>query len=262
MLTRRALLAPMVLGATPVPAGAENFWRQLLPNQPGNFIFGYGSLIDTASRNATAGRPIAAIAVRVSSDFGYIRTWNDRAPAGFTALGLRPPAAGERAMTINGVLFPVDGETMAAFDARERGYSRLEVPRAHIEAVSWQDLPAHGRIWVYVPGPGGRAPGNMPQPADAHYPLLQSYIDVVIEGALEFAPAFAHEVIATTGDWSRYWLNDRTLARRPWVFDRRAREVDRLLAASAPHYADRLFPEEYAATYRRALEASPAPPAR
>jgi hypothetical protein len=45
--------------------------------------------------------------------------------------------------------YPVDGGDMAKYDVREQGYTRVEVPRDDIEAVSWQQLPAAGRIWVY-----------------------------------------------------------------------------------------------------------------
>lgn len=241
-----ALAMHLVLACS---ARAEDFWGRMLPDQPINFIFGYGSLINTASRNATSNRPIAAIPVRVSGAFGYIRTWNDRSPSGFTALGLRRPVPGETAMTINGVVYPVEGNDMAAFDAREQGYVRVEVPRADIEAVSWQALPAQGRIWVYVPEIAGKAPGlDLPLP-DARFPMLESYVDVVIEGGLEYGPDFAREIIATTKDWSGYWLNDRDLPRRPWVFDRQSAQVDKLLAADAPHFADRMFSEEYTAKY-------------
>ena len=44
--------------------------------------------------------------------------------------------------------------------------------------------------------------------------MLESYIDVVVEGGLEFGEDFARELIETTSDWSDYWLNDRELARR------------------------------------------------
>jgi hypothetical protein len=260
MPTRRALLLPMLAAIAALPARAEDFWGRPLPDQPANFIFGYGSLINTPSRNATATRAVAAIPVRVSAAFGYVRAWNDRSPYGFTALGLRKPGAGESATTINGVLFPVVGEDMAAFDAREEGYVRVEVPRADIEAVSWQELPARGRIWVYVPGAAARAAGIGPRPPDIHFPLVESYIDVVIEGGLEYGPDFAREIIVTTKDWSRYWLNDRELARRPWALDSRAAAVDKLLAAFAPHYVARMFPEEYAATRLRDLNAHPAAP--
>ncbi len=62
---------------------------------------------------------------------------------------------------------------------------------------------------------------------------------------MEYGPDFAREIIETSDGWSKYWLNDRRLARRPWVFDSSYQLVDELLAAHAPHFADREFPEEY-----------------
>ncbi len=233
----------------PNGARAADWWGRKLPGAPTQFIFGYGSLINTASRNSTTGAPVPAIPVRISAAFGYIRTWNDRSPSGFTALGLRRPYKGESASTINGVLCPLDGDYMTKFDTREEGYARVEVPRDDIEAVSWQRLPEAARIWLYVPVRQGHAPGEgLPGP-DASFPLLASYIDVVVEGALEYGPDYAHELIETTADWSQYWLNDRELARRPWVHDSKAATVDKFLASAAhasaflPH---RQCPEPYA----------------
>jgi len=140
----RAFVAPAVVIVLASSAGAEDFWGRKLPDQPVNFIFGYGSLINSGSREATAGEPIHAIPVRVSAAFGYIRCWNDRSPSGFTALGLRRPQPGENAMTINGVVYPVAGDNMAAFDARETGYIRVEVPPDEIEALS----PARDRQYL------------------------------------------------------------------------------------------------------------------
>jgi hypothetical protein len=228
---------------------AEDFWGKKLQDQPTEFIFGYGSLINSASRNSSASKPIAAIPVRVSASFGYIRVWNDRSSSGFTALGLRRPAAGEHAMTINGVLYPADGGDMSAFDAREKGYVRVEVPREDIEALSWQGLPAHGKIWVYIPDVAGKQPGIDLPKADAQYPLLESYIDIVLEGGLEYGLDYARELVETTKDWSAYWLNDRRLARRPWVFDKKYNTIDKLLSERAPSFSQRRFSEDYAATY-------------
>ncbi|HEY6432278.1 MAG TPA: gamma-glutamylcyclotransferase family protein [Acetobacteraceae bacterium] len=262
MLRRYVCVVAVLLAIGIVPARGEDFWGRMLPDQPVNFIFGYGSLINSASRNATSDHPIAAIPVRVSAAFGYIRGWDDRSPSGFTALGLRKPEPGESAMTINGVLYPVEGNDMAAFDARERGYIRVEVPRADIEAVSWQGLPADGRIWVYVPDIAGREAGTgLPLP-DAKFPMLESYIDVVIQGGLEYGREFAREIIVTTKDWSPYWLNDRDLARRPWVFDKQSAVVDKLLSGFAPHFADRVFSEECAAKYLLGRNAGAVSPAR
>lgn len=242
-----------------LPAGATDWQGRKLADPPTNFIFGYGSLINSASRNSTAAVPIHAIPVRVSAAFGYVRAWNDRSASGFTALGLRRLRPGEGGRTINGILYPVEGADMARFDARERGYVRLEVPLGEIEAVSWQRLPESGRVWVYVPvraaDGGAGIPGEgLPAP-DAMFPLLQSYIDLVVEGALEYGADYAREFIDTTDGWGPYWLNDRELARRPWVHDPRSEAVDALLTgtpASAAQFPARMFSEMYAERLRAA----------
>jgi hypothetical protein len=227
--------------------GAKDFWGRKLTDAPTNFIFGYGSLINSTSRSATAAKPEPAIPVRVSVAFHYVRSWNDRSVSGFTALGLRRPEPGEAALTVNGVLFPVESSAMSAYDSRERGYSRLEVPLDQLEALSWQRLPVQGKIWVYVPVAAGKETAAAPAPPSKEFPLLQSYIDVVVEGGLEYGVEYAREIIETTRDWSIYWLNDREFARRPWVVDNKYDAVDELLAAAAPHFTDRMFPEQYAA---------------
>jgi hypothetical protein len=120
-MAHRRLVALGALVLFSVPAHAKDWWGAKLPGQPTQFIFGYGSLINTASRNSTAGMSIPAIPVRVAAAFGYVRTWNDRSESGFTALGLRKADASEKASTINGVLYAVDGDDMAKYDAREQG---------------------------------------------------------------------------------------------------------------------------------------------
>src|SRR5918994_2387583 len=107
------------------PASAEEWWGKKLANQPENFLFGYGSLINTASRDATAAKPVHAIPVRISASFGFVRAWVDRSATGFTALGLRRPVAGESAMTMNRVLYPVEGADMSLFDRRGAGHARV-----------------------------------------------------------------------------------------------------------------------------------------
>jgi hypothetical protein len=245
----RRFLALCALAVFLVPAEAEDWWGTKLPGQPTQFIFGYGSLINSSSRNSTSGAPVPAIPVRVSAAFGYLRTWSDRSASGFTALGLRKPLAGEQASTINGVLYAVEGDDMAKFDVREQGYARVKIPRDEIEAVSWRRLPETGTIWVYVPVGQGGEPGVGLAAPDAQYPLLESYIDLVVEGGLEYGPDFARELIETTYGWSDYWLNDRELARRPWVHDPGSEAVDKLLTSipeTAAKLKFRLFSEPYA----------------
>jgi len=248
-MARRWLIALGAAFLFVIPAGAKDWQGVMLPDQPTEFIFGYGSLINSASRNSTAGKMIPAIPVRVSAAFGYIRAWDDRSTSGFTALGLRKPGANEKASTINGVLYPVEGGDMAKYDVREQGYRRVEVPRDEIEPVSWQQLPATGMIWVYIPIKADGEPGVGLPVASAEFPLLESYIDVVVEGALDYGESFARELLETTSDWSNYWLNDRELARRPWVYNPASSQVDALLMATSEAAAKlkwRLFPEPYA----------------
>ena len=73
-------------------------------------------------------------------------------------------------------------------------------------------------------------------------------------GGLEYGPDFAAEILETTEGWSPYWLDDRRLGRRPWVFEREWREIDALLAAHPAKAADntasrRQLPERYAARF-------------
>jgi hypothetical protein len=248
---RRLLFTAMlaiVLGAG--LASATDWTGHRLENLPSNYVFGYGSLINSPSRNATLRNMVAAIPVRVMATFGYVRIWNEHNPtARFTALGLRKTAAGERGNTINGVIYPVDDQQLAENDDREIGYVRAEIPPSQIEAVGWERLPESGHIWIYVPKEDTAGGPSF------DYPLLQTYIDVVIEGGFEHSPQFAREILDTTEGWSPFWLNDRELARRPWVRDPDARKVDQLLAstpATAMLYADRKFPETYAETLKGA----------
>ena len=255
----RALVAEVVLVfflAVADSASAEDWWGRKLANEPENFLFGYGSLINTDSRNATAPKPVHAIPVRISASFGFVRAWVDRSTTEFTALGLRRPVPGESAMTVNGVLYPVEGADMSLFDRREAGYARVVVPLDAIEAVSWQQVPARGKVWVYVPiGRDGKIGEDLPV-ASAKYPLLQSYIDVVLDGALEYSFDFARELVETTQDWSSYWLNDRELPRRPWVFDKNSAVEDQLLKETQPaagHFEERLVPEVFAVLHAQSI---------
>ena len=241
-------LIVVLLLTSPIAAAGE--WGHKLPNLPTQFVFGYGSLLDADSRDRTAGAALPAIPVRVSAAFGYLRAWVDRCSCGFTGLGLRKARSGEAATTINGVIFAVDGSSLSTLDRREDGYRRVPVPLSLIEAVSWQELPRTGQIWVYVPiGSGGEPGVELPEPT-VQFPMLQSYIDVVLRGALTYGTDFASEVIETTTDWSIFWLNDREMPRRPWIHTSDYQIIDNLLKQVAPasgRFNDRLFPEDFAA---------------
>ena len=73
MILTRALIQVALLVVFAGSVQGNEFWGRKLPGQPTQFILGYGSLINSSSRNATASQPIAAIPVRLSARFGYVR---------------------------------------------------------------------------------------------------------------------------------------------------------------------------------------------
>ena len=72
-------------------------------------------------------------------------------------------------------------------------------------------------------------------------------VDVCVSGCLEYGDDFAREFIATTFLWAPHWLNERTLARRPWLHQRQYIQIDRLLKELVPqYYEQRRLESEYA----------------
>lgn len=186
-------------------------------SKPENYIFGYGSLVNSKSRAETLNCLRSVVAARISSKFGYQRVWNYPAP-GFTALGV---VKSENPMSINGIIYIAHDDELKVWDDRETNYNRIEVPWDYVESVDWMQLPKEGKLWIYIPK-------NVQLP-NKQYPLVQSYIDTCVSGFLEYSEDFAIEFLHTTGGWSQFWLNDRLLARRHWVHFKEHAIVDRLL---------------------------------
>ena len=229
----------------------QNMIKKTKPKklQPKAFIIGYGSIINSNSRSGTGGKNIGnAIPVRIKKEAGLKRVWNFQKPsvAKLTALGLQQSdgatittdARGvktisyeERAgdtcepSTINGVLYPVF-DNIDKFDDREEGYFRLKINPDQIVPIGWQRLPQYDGcdFWVYCLNKE-----NQNQRPEFDYPILQTYVDVCLNGCLEYGEDFTKEFITTTGGWSEYWLNDRLIPRRPWLHESNYKLIDLLL---------------------------------
>ena len=202
----------------------NNFWGTKL-TLPKDFIFGYGSIINDESRcNNTKLELFDIIPARLSNKFGYRRSWNYRCfTSKFTALGLEKVTK-EKARTINGVLFPVFDNNIKYFDDREEGYNRIKIPKNMIESCCWINIPNYEcNIYTYVPK---KENSYFP---DHNYPYLQSYIDMCILGCLKYGNEFAKEFLYTTFCWNKFWLDDRILSRRPWVYQSNYKIIDILL---------------------------------
>jgi len=150
------------------------------------------------------------------------------------------------------------------------------VPVEMVELLSWQTLPADANVYIYVPYAPDvvarygvdestglpRCSGPTPPdgldlategsgiglgPPSATHPILQTYVDVCLSGCLEHGDGFAREFIATTFLWAPWWLNERELARRPWLHQKDYVKIDRLLAELVPSFfARRKLESEYA----------------
>lgn len=161
-----------------------------------NFLFGYGSLINSESRKRT-GQSGIAVPVRVK---GIQRQWNLVVPsAALTGVG----AIAKEGSCCNGVIAPVSESELPKFDERElpHGYTRVLIKSEDIKGLSRDQVP-DGLIWTYL----AQKPGA---PSDAN-PITQSYIDVIISGCLDFNEKFAREFIESTSGWGSPWVNDRS----------------------------------------------------
>ncbi|QMV15279.1 hypothetical protein Vspart_02573 [Vibrio spartinae] len=155
------------------------------------YIFGYGSLMNSSSRQLTGQTGLTCPAVVE----GLTRTWgivDDSYQAS-------PLIAQLGDGIVNGVLLNVSTEGLAQFDQRERGYHRIQLASANIET----ELPLTDKdtVWVYVK--------HQPMPPSHESPILQTYIDTVLTGCLEVSEAFAHLFVKHTHGWSHPLENDR-----------------------------------------------------
>jgi len=161
-----------------------------------HYLFGYGSLINSFSR-AQTGFSEQPLAVTVR---GWRREWNIRASGSRCTVVGMIRADG----CCNGVLVRVPASQLACFDQREAGYERVSIPAEQIDFHQPGDA-VDGPVWGYRPGQTRRA--------CRHYPVVQSYLDVILAGCLEYGEAFAREFLRTTHHWHHAWLNDRPAPR-------------------------------------------------
>ena len=155
------------------------------------YIFGYGSLINSSSRQLTGqtGKAIPAIVD------GLVRYWSKIDDS----YVLSPLIVNQGQGQVNGVLLEVDEVALVEFDCRERGYHRIELNPDQIEAH--QGFDPSQTIWVYIKDEI-EAPCN-------NSPIVQTYVDTVIAGCLEISESFASHFVQHTQGWQHPMVNDR-----------------------------------------------------
>lgn len=178
------------------------------------FIFGYGSLINEASRLLTGqtGRAVPAIA------HGFRRSWGKIDDSYI----LSPLVVTQGKGSTNGVLIEITEDELAEFDRREKGYYRTEIAPDQIEPVA--SVSINAPVWIYVKDDAESPCQNQP--------IVQSYVDTVMAGCLSVSDAFAHHFVANTQGWHHPFEDDRhspRYTRLAGVTHQHRVEIDRLL---------------------------------
>jgi hypothetical protein len=190
------------------------------------FLFAYGSLINSESRGAKSATG-NALPARI---FGLRRGWYLPVPEDCnTGLG----AVFSEGSTCNGVLLAKESTSFEETDVREKqhGYLRVAFRPANISVLSRLKIEMD-KVWVYVT--------NEPSYPTEALPIAQSYLDVVLTGCLEIGDEFAIEFISTTSGWESPWIDDRHQPqyRRAIAVD--TTRIDRILKSIIPkHFAKR-----------------------
>lgn len=206
-------------------------------DQP-QYIIGYGSLMETASKQRTSPNTGANLPVLVT---GYQRSWNAKgSPVGFstTYLGVQPRSGARMVAALYRVF---DARDIRETDRREAFYCREAVDRQKVQMLDGSLTPATGQIWIYVNKPGSIAPPS------ARYPLVESYVDIFLTGCFELQEKvvvkdfhFAEQCIETTAEWSPHWVNDRLYPRRPFIYQPNASRIDELLQRKLPRLFEQI----------------------
>ena len=192
---------------------------------PNQFIFGYGSLVESQSRARTSPSALYAAPANVT---GIQRGWFDQVGGvslSTTYLGAVPDPNSE----CNGVIFQVSQQQLDAFDQRETGYNRERIDQNNVTMFDGSKSAPDGDIWFYA--------NTEKRYASPECPIVQSYVDICLNGCLELEATyplakeakFAETFLRTCSDWSKYWVNDRIYPRRAFIYVPNAGKIDQLI---------------------------------
>ena len=156
--------------------------------------FGFGSLVNTATLRTNY---VDTIPVVLN---GWRRHWQGRPGIDDPEIALLSIHRHEQSK-LHGLLVVDNLENLTKVDEREEGYQRIRLGSEDFAiATGTQELPE--ALYVYVANPA-REP-------DARPPLLQSYLDAVMQGYLhQFGASGLSHFIETTIGFDREIIKDR-----------------------------------------------------
>lgn len=181
------------------------------------YIFGYGSLMNSASRQLTGQTSAATPAVA----HGLCRYWGKVDESYILA----PLVVTKGDGLVNGVLLQVDDDQLVEFDRRERGYQRISIVHQELDTVL--TLNEQDQVWIYVT--------DQATPPCSMSPIVQTYVDTVLTGCLEVSENFAKQFIEHTIGWHHPLENDRAKPKYgnlAGVTPEHRQRIDQLLTAN------------------------------
>lgn len=138
-----------------------------------------------------------------------------------------------------GVIYKVSPEELASSDARElgttgAGYSAEWLEQGDMQMLGGSDglnLDCVRVRWYRMRDDAVQSPSQQ-------FPVVQSYVDIFVGGALELEQrynlsGFTQESILSTDGWSKHWVNDRSPAYRPFDTNTQASQITRALLEAA-----------------------------
>src|SRR6185436_3644402 len=145
-----------------------------------NYVFGYGSLLERASRTRTNPEAVGAWPARVT---GYQRGWfhqfADNVGSSCTYLG----AVKAEGQTINGVIYAVND--FENTKQRETGYTAIQLTAGDIAMLDGSGPLQMGddvKVYIFVSNQDSISKTREPT---LTFPMVQSYVDICINGCLE-----------------------------------------------------------------------------
>ena len=193
-----------------------------------NYIIGYGSLMERESRIITNPQAHRVEPVLVK---GFQRVWGQNGgnyKTTFLTLIEKKDAK------LNAIFYSVNIENLLKTDQRERSYCRIKVDEKNLDFYGRKVNSKDVNFWIYA-----ATPDRLKKPSATH-PIVQSYVDIFINGCLQTEEefklqGFAKDCVQLTSDWSEQWVNDRLHARRPFAI-KNAVKIDQLLSQYFSHY--------------------------
>ena len=193
-----------------------------------NYIIGYGSLMERESRMSTNPNAKLVEPILIKNFERLFGHSGGNYKTTFLTLIEKNGAK------VNGGYYAVTLEDIIKTDQREKSYCRIKVNSNDLDFYGRKVKLENTNFWVYA------ANVERLQKPTATHPIVQSYVDIFLNGCFQIQEefkleSFAKDCVETTKEWSEHWFNDRIHPRRPFAIAN-AMKIDQLLSKYFTNY--------------------------